>query len=52
MCDGVSGVEGSCTVKCMILICQGVLVTDGRTDERTDICSSRVAFATEKNLIH
>ena len=24
-------------------------MTDGRTDERTDICDCRVAFATEKN---
>ena len=29
--------------------CLGVLVTDGRTDRQTDICDSRVAFATEKS---
>ena len=27
-----------------------VLVTDERTDERSDICTSRVAFATENEI--
>ena len=27
-----------------------IMVTDGQADERTDICTSRVAFATEKHL--
>ena len=44
----VSGVEGGSKVEWLILVCFGVLVTDRRTDGRTDICSCRVAFATEK----
>ena len=32
----------------MILSCWGVLRIDGQTDEQTDICDSRVAFANEK----
>ena len=47
VCDGVSGGECCGKVKWMILSCLGVLVTDGRTDGRTDIGDSRVAFATE-----
>ena len=34
--DGVSGGECSGKVKCMILSCLGVLVTDRQTDERTN----------------
>ena len=30
------------------LSCWGVLLPDGRTNEQTDICECRVAFATEK----
>ena len=48
VCDGVSGGECCGKVKWMILSCLGVLVTDWRTDEQTDIGGSRVAFATEK----
>ena len=36
-------------VKWLILCCFGGLQTDWQTDERTDICTSRVAFATEKH---
>ena len=32
----------------MISSCWGVLITNERTDGRTDICNCRVAFATEK----
>ena len=34
--------------KMIISSCWGVLLTDGQTDGRTDICDCRVAFATEK----
>ena len=33
----------------MILCCFWVLIYDRRTDGRTDICTSRVAFATEND---
>ena len=56
MSDGVSSVMDAVEVEWLILGCFGVLIYDGRTDgqtyERTDICTSRVAFATEnKNVI-
>ena len=31
----------------MISSCWGVLLTDGQTEKRTDICDCRVDFATE-----
>ena len=46
--DVVSGLVGVGDMEWLILWCFGVLQTDRLTDERTDICTSRVAFATEK----
>ena len=43
MYDGAGGGEGIGKVEWLILCCFGVLVTD----RKTDICGSRVAFATE-----
>ena len=63
--DGVMNVcvcDVKCDVMCdvrlllcglgMILGCLGILMTDGRTDGLTDICTSRVAFATENRLVY
>ena len=47
VCDSVYCGGVVCKVEYLILCCFGILVTDRRTDERTDICTSRVAVATE-----
>ena len=56
-CDVMSGsvdvgVVDVGQVEWLILCCFGVLLSDRQTDrltnERTDICTSRVAFVTEK----
>ena len=43
VCDGVDGGEDGGKVEWLILCFQ----TDGRADRLTDICTSRIAFATE-----
>ena len=47
VCDDIDGDEGSCKVEWLILCCFGVLLTDERTNGRTDIGGCRVPFATE-----